>query len=64
MSDADTDWALTFARGYRQENRAAVAFHRLADTVIELRAENKVLRELVASLVSLETTCKATCKAT
>ena len=60
MNDADTDWALTFARSYRQEDQAATALHRLADAVIELRAENRVLRELVASLVSLETTRKTT----
>ena len=60
MSDADIKWAMDIARGYRQENQAAKALHRLADTVIELRAENKVLRELVASLVALETTRKTT----
>lgn len=44
----DTDWPIDFARKYgKEDTQTGKAFRRLADQILELRGENRVLRELV-----------------
>jgi len=43
----DVDGAITYAREYRSQNQAADALRILADAVLELRAETRVLRGLL-----------------
>lgn len=48
----DTDTAIEWARAYRnKDDRAGKALRALADAVIELRAENRLLRELACPRV-------------
>lgn len=44
------DWAMSYAREYRNENQAKVAFAALADEIVTLRAENRLFRELVGQI--------------
>jgi hypothetical protein len=44
------EWAMNYARDYRNENQAKVALQALADEIISLRAENKLFRELVGQI--------------
>jgi hypothetical protein len=44
------DWAMSYARDYRNENQAKDALRTLADEIISLRAENKLFRELVGQI--------------
>lgn len=46
----NVEWAMNYARDYRNENQAKVAFRALADEIISLRAENKLFRELVGQI--------------
>ena len=44
------DWAMNYARSYRNENQAKDAFAALADGIITLRAENQLFRELIGQI--------------
>ena len=44
------DWAMNYARGYRNENQAKDALAVLADEILKLRAENQLFRELVGQI--------------
>jgi hypothetical protein len=44
------EWAMNYARDYRNENQAKVALQALADEIMSLRAENKLFRELVGQI--------------
>lgn len=44
------DWAMQFARDYRNENRAKDALAVLADEILTLRAENRLFRELIGQI--------------
>jgi hypothetical protein len=44
------DWAVRYARDYRNENVAKDALKTLADEVLTLRAENRLARELLGKI--------------
>ena len=44
------DWAMNYARDYRNENQAKDALRALADEIVTLSAENRLFRELVGQI--------------